>query len=72
MKTRDLAKEDQPREKLLEKGARALTNSELLGIIVGSGTKKVSAVTLALLVLTRYGNGLDTYAKRYVYTHVRS
>lgn len=38
--------EDQPREKLLEKGVNSLSNSELLAIIVGSGVAGANAVAL--------------------------
>ena len=38
--------EDRPREKLMEKGEEALTNAELLAILIGSGTSKKSAVDL--------------------------
>lgn len=45
MKTWDWAKKDSWRKKLLEKGPSALTDTELLGILIGSGTKQVSADT---------------------------
>ena len=38
--------EDRPREKLMEKGEEALTNAELLAILIGSGNSKQSAVDL--------------------------
>ena len=38
--------EDRPREKLMEKGEEALTNAELLAILIGSGNLKQSAVEL--------------------------
>jgi len=38
--------EDRPREKLMEKGEEALTNAELLAILIGSGSPKKSAVDL--------------------------
>lgn len=40
------AVEDRPREKMMEKGEQALSNSELLAILIGSGTTKKSAVEL--------------------------
>lgn len=43
---KEWAEEDRPREKLEAKGAEALTKSELLAILIGSGTKKKSAVKL--------------------------
>jgi DNA repair protein RadC len=41
---RELNPEDRPREKLFRKGASALTDSELLAILIGSGTKEKSAI----------------------------
>jgi DNA repair protein RadC len=37
---------DRPREKLLQKGVSALSNAELLAIIIGSGRPGLSAVDL--------------------------
>ena len=39
--------EDRPREKLIEKGKESLSNSELLAILLGSGNRDESAVSLA-------------------------
>ena len=38
------AEEDSPREKLMAKGVEALTNAELLAILIGGGTTKKTAV----------------------------
>jgi DNA repair protein RadC len=46
---------DRPREKLLKKGARALTNSELLAILLRTGTKGSSAIDLARKVMKKFG-----------------
>ena len=43
---KDWAEEDRPREKLLQKGVSALTDSELLAILIGSGNSNESAVAL--------------------------
>ena len=40
------SEDDQPREKLRDKGAQALSNAELLAILIGSGTPGTSAVDL--------------------------
>ena len=48
-------KEDRPREKLLKKGARTLSNSELLAILLRTGTAGVSAIDLARDVLKKFG-----------------
>lgn len=45
------AKDDRPREKLLSKGSEALSNSELLAILIHNGTKQKTAVDLAKEIL---------------------
>lgn len=52
------AEEDRPREKLMAKGAEALTNAELLAILIGGGTTKKSAVELMQEVLHDCGDTL--------------
>ena len=56
--------DDQPREKLRDKGPQALSNAELLAILVGSGTPGVSAVELMQQVLGDCHNNLNTLGKR--------
>lgn len=53
------AEEDRPREKMMGKGAKALSNAELLAILIGSGSDEDSAVGLMQKVLAAYGNSLD-------------
>ena len=53
------AEEDRPREKMISKGAQALTNAELLAILIGSGKDEDSAVALMQKVLAAYDNSLD-------------
>jgi DNA repair protein RadC len=57
------AEEDQPREKLRDKGAQQLSNAELLAILIGSGTPGVSAVELMQTVLNDCNNNLNTLGK---------
>ena len=57
------AEDDQPREKLRDKGAQALSNAELLAILIGSGTSGVSAVQLMQDVLNGCNNNLNTLGK---------
>ena len=47
--------DDRPREKLLKKGAGALSNSELLAILLRTGVKGVSAIDLARKMLAKFG-----------------
>ena len=53
------AEEDRPREKMISKGAQALSNAELLAILIGSGSGEDSAVSLMQKVLAAYGDSLD-------------
>ncbi|MBN2746709.1 MAG: DNA repair protein RadC [Bacteroidales bacterium] len=53
---------DKPREKLLAKGKDALSDSELLGILLGSGTRDLSAVELAREILTNNNSNLNSLA----------
>ncbi len=48
-------KDDRPREKLLQKGEKTLSNSELLAIILRTGTKGHSAVDLSRQILDHFG-----------------
>ena len=57
------AEDDQPREKLRDKGPHALSNAELLAILIGSGTPGVSAVELMQTVLNGCKNNLNTLGK---------
>lgn len=52
------AEEDRPREKLLHKGHQALSDAELLAILLGSGTQNCTAVELARRVLSVANNNL--------------
>lgn len=51
MRIKEWVKEERPREKMLSRGARALSNAELLAILIGSGTcgKNVMEVSQELL-----------------------
>ncbi|MBI3501132.1 MAG: DNA repair protein RadC [Bacteroidetes bacterium] len=58
------AEEDRPREKLLLKGRHVLTDAELIAILIGSGTKKESAVELSKRILAELANNnLNELAK---------
>lgn len=58
------AEEDRPREKMLRQGASALSDAELLAIILGSGNASESAVELAQRILHSTDNNLNTLGKR--------
>ena len=57
------SEDDQPREKLRDKGPQSLSNAELLAILIGSGTPGTSAVELMQKVLKDCKNNLNTLGK---------
>lgn len=57
------AEEDRPREKLMNLGAEALSNAELLAILIGSGSPRESAVELMKRALADCENNLNTLGK---------
>ena len=59
----ELAEEDRPREKLLLKGKAALSDAELIAILIGTGTAACSAVDLARMLLASVGNNLGAVAR---------
>lgn len=56
-KLKDIPKFDRPREKFLEKGPDALTDSELLAILLGSGIKGTNVKVLSQNILKKFGDG---------------
>jgi DNA repair protein RadC len=58
-KIKDLPKVDRPREKLQKYGPERLSNSELLAILLRTGSKGINVVELAKKILGKFsGNGL--------------
>ncbi len=57
------AEEDRPRERMTNLGAEALSNAELLAILIGSGSKRESAVELMKRMLADCNNNLNTLGK---------
>ncbi|HTX17062.1 MAG TPA: DNA repair protein RadC [Bacteroidota bacterium] len=53
-KIKDWPAAERPREKLLNKGADSLTEAELLALLIGSGTGKVTALDLAKTLLVEH------------------
>jgi len=60
---KDWAADDRPREKLLLKGIQSLSDAELLAILIGSGTRKISAVELSRQILALSNNNLSELGK---------
>lgn len=61
------AEEDRPREKMMALGPEALSNAELLAILIGSGSTKESAVDLMKRVLNNCNNNLNTLGKKTIH-----
>ncbi len=60
---KDWAIDDRPREKLVNKGAESLSNSELIAILILNGTVNKSAVDLAKEILSKADNSLQKLGK---------
>lgn len=52
----DWSEEDRPREKLMLKGKKVLSNAELIAVLIGSGSRNESAVDLGKRILSSVGN----------------
>lgn len=61
------AEEDRPREKLRDLGPEALSDAELLAILIGSGSVEESAVGLMKKVLADCQNNLNTLGKKSIH-----
>ncbi len=57
------ADDDRPREKLLQKGRIALSDAELIAILIGSGSKQESAVALSKRILASVNHNLNDLGK---------
>jgi DNA repair protein RadC len=57
------AEDDRPREKMMLKGRSALSDAELLAIILGSGTRTKSALDLAQEILAAHGNDFNALSR---------
>ncbi len=57
------AEADRPREKLSAQGRRALTDAELIAILIGSGSRNETAVELSKRILHHYDNDLNNLGK---------
>lgn len=57
------AEADRPREKLLQKGKTALSDAELVAVLIGSGSRNESAVNLSKRILKSVQNNIHSLAK---------
>lgn len=60
---KSLNQDDRPREKMLLKGTHALSNAELIAILLGSGTKEFNAVELGQHILKQTNQSLHQLAR---------
>ncbi len=60
---KEWAQDDRPREKMLRQGAPALSDSELLALILGSGSREENALQLARRILASVDNNLSALNK---------
>ncbi len=60
---KSLAEEDRPREKLMLKGRSALSDAELIAILIGSGNTKETAVQLSQRILASAHHNLNELGK---------
>ncbi|UIR57649.1 DNA repair protein RadC [Sphingobacterium sp. SRCM116780] len=60
---RDWAESDRPREKLVEQGRRALSDAELLAILISSGSREETAVELCRRILSNVQHNLNNLSK---------
>ncbi|WP_190809646.1 DNA repair protein RadC [Flagellimonas sp. S3867] len=57
------ADDDKPREKLVQKGRSVLSDAELVAILIGSGSKRESAVELSKRILASVNHNLNELGK---------
>ena len=58
IRIKDMNKDDMPREKMISKGVKYLSNSELLAILIRTGSKKYNALDLSSLIIKSSENGI--------------
>ena len=61
------AEEDRPREKMVKLGTEALSDAELLAILIGKGSAKEDAVSLMKRILADCKNNLNTLGKQSIH-----
>ncbi|MFI5383245.1 MAG: DNA repair protein RadC [Methanosarcina thermophila] len=54
IRIRDIPEEERPRERLIRNGPESLSNAELLGVILRTGSREENAVSLANQILSKY------------------
>jgi len=60
---RELAIDDRPREKMMYKGSKSLSDAELVAILIGSGNRQETAVQLSQRILNSYQHNLISISR---------
>ena len=63
LRLKDHAQEDRPREKMLQHGREMLSNTELLALVIGSGSKQLNAIDLAQQILKKHDHTLSALSQ---------
>ncbi|MDR2125848.1 MAG: DNA repair protein RadC [Prevotellaceae bacterium] len=71
LKIKEWSPDDRPREKMLQYGAKSLSNAELLAIIIGSGSKNETAVDVAKQLLVSSNNNICELGKKSINDFVK-
>ncbi len=71
LKLKDLDTQDRPREKLQAHGLQSMSDTELLAIIINSGTTRHTALDLARIILNHFDNSLSKLGQADVATLCR-
>lgn len=58
IRIKDMNKDEMPREKMMSKGVKYLSNSELLAILIRTGNKKYNALELSSIIIKKSENGI--------------
>lgn len=66
LKIKELSVEDRPREKMLSKGVSSLTDTDLIAILLRTGTQSQSAVELSKTIYQSAGNNLNQLGKLFL------
>ncbi len=59
---KEMPQEERPREKMMKYGVSSLSNIELLSILIGSGTRDVTALSLAARIISLEKDGISFLA----------
>lgn len=63
---KNFAEEDKPREKMMLYGPECLSDAELMAILIGEGTRKITAVDLSRQILTYYNQTLEAFLNMHI------